>query len=74
MAQNGKTTVQRVEELHRQALDMFPKLEKIIDDLKNLEPSEELNALPNIEDWLGQLSGRAHVYGSPFRYVRTAAK
>lgn len=74
MAQNDKTTAQRVEELHRQALDMFPKLEKIIDDLKNLEPSEELNALPNIEDWLGQLSGRAHVYGSQFRYVRTTAK
>lgn len=56
------------------ALAMFLKLERIIDDLKGLEHREELNALPNIEDWLGQLSGRAHVQGSKFRYVRTVVE
>ncbi len=74
MAKNSKTTAQRVAELHQEALAMFPKLERIIDELKNIEPVEDLNALPNIEDWLGQLSGRAHVQGSPSRYVRTLVK
>ena len=74
MAKIGKTTAQRVEELHQEALAMFPKLERIIDELKGIEPREQLNALPNIEDWLGQLSGRAHVQGSQWRYVRTFQK
>jgi len=74
MTSNNKATSQRVDELHQQALELFPKLERIIDELKGLEPREELNALPNIESWLGQLSGRAHVQGSRFRYVRTDVK
>lgn len=61
----------RVHELHNEALSMFNRLEHIIDELKRVEPREKgvLNALPNIEDWLGQLSGRAHVQGSRARYV-----
>ncbi len=74
MAKPRKTTAQHVEELHREALAMFPRLERIIDELKGLEPREELNALPNIECWLGQLSGRAHVQGSPYRYGLLTAR
>lgn len=62
------------QELHQEALAIFPKLEQIIDELKAIEPVEDLNALPNIEDWLGQLSSRAHVQGSQSRYVRTPVK
>lgn len=61
--------MQRVGELHNEALSIFARMERIIDELKSIEPREKLNALPNIEDWLGQLSGRAHVQGSRVRYV-----
>lgn len=64
----------RVAELHNEALDLFNRLEKIIDELKFIESPvplpDRLNAILNIEDWLGQLSGRAHVRGSRARYLR----
>lgn len=60
-----------VHELHSESLAIFGRLELIIDELKRIEPRDRgvLNALPNIEDWLGQLSGRAHVQGSRVQYV-----
>lgn len=59
--------------LHAEALDMFSKLERVIDNLKGMDDGDAINALLNIEDWLGQLSGRAHICDSRFRYVRVAA-
>jgi hypothetical protein len=59
----------RVVELHQESMKIFLRLEQIIDELKGIESREELNALPNIENWLYQLSGRAHVSGSPYNYA-----
>lgn len=51
----------RIRELHGHALKLWPKIEKIIDELKLLGPHslDSNNALLNTGDWLQQLAGRA---------------
>lgn len=53
----------RIRELHGDALKLWPKIEKIIDELKLLGPHslDSNNALLNTEDWLQQLAGRANM-------------
>ena len=51
----------RIRELHSDALKLWPKIEKIIDELKllGLHSLDNNNALLNTADWLNQLAGRA---------------
>ncbi|MFJ3057351.1 hypothetical protein [Herbaspirillum sp. NPDC087042] len=51
---------ERINALHEQARNIWPKLETIIDELKALGPhsSDHDNALANIRDWLYRLSQR----------------
>lgn len=51
---------QRICDLHRKAMAMWPEIEKIIDELKLLGPHslDRDNALLNTRDWLDQLSRR----------------
>lgn len=51
---------QRINELHRQAMAAWPKIEQIIDELKVLGPHsfDAENALLNTREWLDQLSKR----------------
>lgn len=51
---------QRIDELHRQAMAMWPGIEQIIDELKVLGPHsfDGDNALTNTQEWLNQLSKR----------------
>jgi hypothetical protein len=50
----------RIRELHAEAREMWPKLERIIDELKHLGPHslDGNNALLNVREWLSQLSRR----------------
>lgn len=52
---------ERIRELHSGALKLWPKIEKIIDELKFLGPHslDNNNALLNTAEWLNQLAGRA---------------
>lgn len=51
---------QRINELHRQSMAMWPEIEQIIDELKMLGPHsfDAENALLNTREWLDQLSKR----------------
>jgi len=51
---------QRINELHQKAMNMWPKLENLIDELKCLGPHsfDGDNALLNTREWLEQLSKR----------------
>jgi len=51
---------QRINELHRKAMTMWPKIENIIDELKCLgeHSLDRNNALMNTREWLDQLSKR----------------
>lgn len=53
----------RIRELHSDALKLWPKIEKIIDELKSLGPHslDSNNALLNTAEWLNQLAGRANL-------------
>lgn len=50
----------RINKLHREAMSMWPKIEKIIDELKMLgeHSLDRDNALLNTREWLDQLSKR----------------
>ena len=50
----------RINELHGQAQKMWPQLEKLIDELKQLGPHslDGTNALSNTRQWLKDLSQR----------------
>lgn len=51
---------QRINELHEKALAMWPKIEKIIDELGSLgsHSTDGNNAIMNTREWLEQLSKR----------------
>lgn len=51
---------QRINEIHRKAMAMWPKIEDIIDELKCLgeHSFDRNNALLNTREWLEQLSKR----------------
>lgn len=50
----------RINELHAEAQKMWPKLEKLIDEMKKLGPHslDGTNALSNTRQWLKDLSQR----------------
>lgn len=50
----------RINELHAQALKVWPQVEKLIDELKTLGPHslDGANALNNTRQWLKDLSRR----------------
>ena len=50
----------RINELHAEAHRMWPKIEKLIDELKGLGPHslDRWNALLNTREWLDGLSKR----------------
>lgn len=50
----------RINELHAEAQKMWPKLEKLIDELKRAGPHslDGTNALSNTRQWLKDLSQR----------------
>lgn len=50
----------KIRDLHQEASAMWPKIERIIDDLKVLGPHslDGENALMNIRNWLDQISKR----------------
>lgn len=50
----------RIQKLDDDARNMWPKIEKIIDELKNLGPHslDGENTLMNVREWLQQLSRR----------------
>ena len=50
----------RINELHTEAQKIWPKLEKVIDELKRLGPHslDGTNALQNSRQWLKDLSQR----------------
>ena len=50
----------RIQKLDDEARNMWPKIEKIIDELKGLGPHslDGDNALMNVREWLQQLSRR----------------
>lgn len=50
----------RINDLHAEAQKMWPKLEKLIDELKRLGPHslDRGNALANTRQWLKDLSQR----------------
>lgn len=51
---------QRINELHRKAMSLWPKIENLIDELKLIGPHsfDGDNALLNTREWLDQLSKR----------------
>lgn len=53
-------TDQRINELHRSALKLWPQIEQIIDELKSLgqHSKDGDNALANTRDWLRMLADR----------------
>lgn len=55
-----RTKDQKINSLHKEALNKFRILEEIIDELKSLGPHslDGKNALNNVRDWLGMLAKR----------------
>lgn len=51
---------ERIRDLHLQAIEIWPRIEAIIDELKSLGPHsiDGENALINTREWLRQLSKR----------------
>lgn len=61
-------------QLHGEAMQAVFKIERLIDALKGLPPEDSCRELHHLEEWLGQLSNRAHVFPCKTRYVRTPYK
>lgn len=61
-------------ELHAEAMQAAGKIKQLIDDLKGLPPEDSCAELHSLEEQLGQLSQRAHVFPCKIRYERATCK